>query len=191
MSLPTCLLTALITNQEKDDSTTLEELKAHKNKSYPAVFVSDYRINGSTLLAACRAFKISTALFILSPNSRFARYVDEDDGITPLHAAAGTGSISLVQAIYKAYPFAIDRTTKLQRRTPLFFAVQAVTNPDIEDPMTVIKFLLSSGAVPTFDVTMFLTDELATDPELKRPYTRKLQKVRKLFANLENTHSAV
>lgn len=140
----------------EDDARALEAL-IQAVTEYPTITsLFGEMIEGRTLLSlCCGSGKTNSALFILDYASESASLRDRRD-MMPLHWAAGTGDLVLVQRVHQAYPSAIDMVT-LSGQTPLYFAI------DSEAP-EVVEYLISEGVTVTQSlVDSCVDDEFSTE----------------------------
>jgi hypothetical protein len=121
-----------------DDAIALEALIRAVRTTPSITSLFGETVNGKTLLSlCCGSGKTNCAIFVLnyapeSASTRFSR------GMFSLHWAAGTGDLKLVQAVYEAYPLALNEPTD-GGNTPLYFAVDS-------EAVEVVEYLLTKGA---------------------------------------------
>lgn len=132
------------TSTEEDDAIALEALiqAVHNDPSITSLFGEV--VNGNTLLSlCCGSGKTNCAIFVLN-YAKESTSIRSNRGMLPLHWAAGTGDLKLVQAVYEAHPAALHVQID-GGNTPLYFAVDS-------EAVEVVGYLLSKGAHATKDV---------------------------------------
>ena len=123
---------------ETDDAIALEALIRAVRTTPSITSLFGEIVNGKTLLSlCCGSGKTNCAIFVLNYASHIAA-VRDGKGMLPLHWAAGTGDLKLVQAVYEAYPSALNELTD-GGNTPLYFAVDS-------EAVEVVEYLLIKGA---------------------------------------------
>lgn len=124
---------------ETDDALALAALRdAHRDPSFDPSQFGAVRDEHTLLAHCCGSGKTNSAIFLLTYAPETAS-IRVHPGVFPLHWAAGTGDLKLAEAVYKAYPDALDAESDAGE-TPLEWAI------DSEAP-EVVKFLIDQGAL--------------------------------------------